>query len=348
MTSDVLRVGVVGAGFMTQVAHLPTLALVRDVEVIAIADVDADAVRRVGARHGIERTYLSCEDLVADEASLDAVVVATPRMHHAEACLPAIERGLPVFLEKPLEASVGAGQQIVDAQRRAGGVLVVGYHNRFDPAFVEAERILAEEELGQVRYARIHSFGGAWKAGAVLPGGLITGAETDAPAGPPGAESRDGKTFPPQVEWIEGWIHEVNMARALLGEATGVRFATNDMPRLALVDFERAPGLFEVGLVHPPGTAFDCRIDVQCTGGSVVITFAPPLAFRERSTVTISTPAGSTTPSLAYTESFVAELIHFLRCVRGEEAPLTTAADALRDLELCFGIIEAGRGGPVS
>ena len=336
-----MKVALVGAGFMAQVAHIPSLGLVNGVEITAIADLDEQTANSVAARHGIPRVYRTSSELLAGEAELDAVIVATPRMHHAESAIPLIERGIPVLLEKPLEATVAAGADIVAAQARGGGIVVVGYHNRYDPAFLEAERHLWEGALGSVRYARIHSFGGAWKAGALLPGEIDLSVAPTA-SGPPVAQSRDGRTFPPEVEWVEGWIHEVNMVRGLLGEPTEVSFSTNGMPRLALVQFEQAQGLFEVGLVHPAGTPFDCTIDIQCEKGSIALAFAPPLVFRQPSTITITTPAGVSRPSLAYTESFVAEVVHFLRCARGEEQPRTGLAEAMRDLELCFAIIAAG------
>ncbi len=159
----------------------------------------------------------------------------------------------------------------------------------------------------------------------------------DAP--PPQAQARDAKKFPAEVEWVEGWIHEINMARSLFGEAKQVIFATNEMPRLALVEFEKARGLFEVGLMNPPGSVFDCTIALHCDQGRIDLDFAPPLAFRQRSQIKITTPASVSYPSLTYQESFVQELVHFLQCIRGLAAPHTTVQDAQRDLELAFEII---------
>ncbi|MCC7163782.1 MAG: Gfo/Idh/MocA family oxidoreductase [Anaerolineae bacterium] len=333
-----LNLAIVGAGRMTQIAHIPSLLQIRGVEIAALADIETALAERVAARYNIPRVYRDSLELLAGEDKLDGVLVVTPRMFHADACLPVLERGIPVFLEKPLEVSLDKGRAIVEAQVRSGAVMVIGYHNRYDPAFVMAHKMLGANELGALRYGVIHSFGGAWMAGAEALGG-ISPDETRAATAPPQAQARDAKKFPAEVEWVEGWIHEINMARSLFGEAKQVIFATNEMPRLALVEFEKARGLFEVGLMNPPGSVFDCTIALHCDQGRIDLDFAPPLAFRQRSQIKITTPASVSYPSLTYQESFVQELVHFLQCIRGLAAPHTTVQDAQRDLELAFEII---------
>jgi predicted dehydrogenase len=100
-----LKIGLVGAGRMTQMAHLPSLLQIGGVQPVAIADIDLELARRVASAYNIPRVYESSEALVAGEPDLDGVLIATPRMHHAATCLPVLERGIPVFLEKPLEVT---------------------------------------------------------------------------------------------------------------------------------------------------------------------------------------------------------------------------------------------------
>ena len=338
-----LKIGLVGAGRMMQLAHLPSLLQIGGVQPVAIADIDVETAQRVAAAYNIPRVYESSEALVAGEPELDGVVIATPRMYHAATCLPVLERGIPVFLEKPLEVTLEKGREIVEARQRSGAVMVIGYLNRYCPAYLTADSILRSGELGDVRYAQIHSFGGLWRAGAKTLGEIPLDEEPRPPGSPPKGQSRDGKTYPPELEWVEGWIHEVNMARGLFGEAQSVLFASNDVPRLALVEFERARAFFEVGMVNPPGSPFDCAIAVHCRDGRLDLSFAAPLLFRQPTELRISTSSGVKTPHLEYKESFVEELVHFLRCITGRDQPRTTAEDALRDLELCFEIVETGR-----
>lgn len=337
-----LRIAIVGAGRMTQIAHIPSLLQIDGVDIVALADIDTALAERVAARYSIPRVYATSEQLIEHEPQLDGVLVVVPRMFHAAAALPVLERGIPLFLEKPLEVTPEKGREIVAARQRNNTVMVMGYHNRYDPAYLSAEAILNHGEVGALRYGQIHSFGGAWMAGAVGMGGINLD-DDRAVGAPPPAQTRDSKTFPAEVEWVEGWIHEVNMTRGLFGQARQVLYATDDMPRLALVEFEKGRALFEVGLMAPPGSVFDCTLALHCERGRIDLEFAPPLAFRQRSQLKLTTPQAVTYPSLEYRESFVEELFHFLRCVHGHAQPRTTAEDALCDLELCFEIVRSSQ-----
>ncbi|MCZ7589856.1 MAG: Gfo/Idh/MocA family oxidoreductase [Gaiella sp.] len=335
------RLGIVGAGFITQTAHVPSVNLLGDVEVVAVADPVPESAQRAARACRAAHVYAAGEELLERHGDeLDGVIVATPRGTHAEACIPFVERGVPVLLEKPLDATHEGARRIVEAQERTGTVVVVGYHNRFDPAFAAAEHLVRERELGRLRHVSIRSFGGAWKAGAAPPGTLST---ADAPRvlEPPRAESRDRREHPAEVEWLEGWIHEVNLAQALLGDVRDVAFASSAMPRLAVVDYEGGRALFEVGLISPPGFPFQCRLTLHCERGRMELELAPPLLSRARSVLEVVTHESATFPSLDFRESFVDELSHFLRCVDGAETPRTTVQEAMRDVELCLAI--AGR-----
>jgi len=337
-----LRIGIIGAGQMTQIAHLPSIQQIDDVEVVAIADLDVDLARKVARAFNIAGVYDSAESLLDSEQDLDGMLVITPRMFHADSCLPVLERGIPVFMEKPLEVELEKGRAIIEACRRNDTFMVIGYNNRYDLGFRTAQSILDSGELGDIRYVQIHSFGGLWRAGANTVGQVSLETEPAPPGAPPPAQRRDGKTYPALLEWTEGWIHEVNMARALLGEPKEVVFASNEVPRLALVAFERARALFEVGLVLPAGCPFDCKIAIHCTEARMDLSIPAPALFRVPTEVKITTPTGVRFLALDHKESFVDELVHFFRCIKGYEQPLTTPEDAYRDLELGLSIVAAG------
>lgn len=337
-----LKIGIVGAGKMVQMAHLPNLISVEGVELVAIADLDQAAAQKVAKAYNIPQVYGSSQELLDGESELDGVIVITPRMNHAEACVPILQRGIPVFMEKPLEISLDKGREIVEACKQGQTFMIVAYNNRYDPAFLTMQHMLHSGEFGEIKWARIHSFGGLWRAGGLTLGQISLKDERLPVGSPPQAESREGKTYPAELEWTEGWIHEVNMARGLFGEAKSVIFASNDVPRLALVEFERARAFFEVGLILPPGCPFDCKISINTTLGRLDLTIPAPMLMRQPTELKITTPQGVRIPSFEFKESFTEEIVHFLRCITGQDQPQTTAEDALRDLELCMKIVEKG------
>ncbi len=140
-----LRVGLAGLGSMGR-NHLRHLSTRESCVLAAIADPDPqlldDAVTKTGAAG-----FADALAMIAD-AALDAVVIAAPTTAHASVALAAIERGLPVLVEKPLAATVAEGIAIVDAARARGVPLQVGHVERFNPAVLELGRRLAKGWVG--------------------------------------------------------------------------------------------------------------------------------------------------------------------------------------------------------
>ncbi len=135
----VLRFGLIGLGSMGR-NHLRVLSAREDVRVTAIADPDEPALAAAAAATGAQ-PFASPLAMLA-EAELDAVVIAAPTTAHLSIALAAIERGLPLLVEKPLAASAAEGSAIVLAARAAGVPLQVGHVERFNPAVLELGRLL--------------------------------------------------------------------------------------------------------------------------------------------------------------------------------------------------------------
>src|SRR4029077_18378793 len=71
------------------------------------------------------------------EADLDALVIAAPTTAHVALALAAIDRRIPVLVEKPLAGTVDEAMRIVDASRRSRVPVQVGHVERFNPAVLE-------------------------------------------------------------------------------------------------------------------------------------------------------------------------------------------------------------------
>lgn len=132
-----VRIGVVGAGLIGQVEHIPNLRrLERLYEIVGIADASADMRRELESRG--HTAFAGYEQLL--DAGIDAILIAAPDQYHAEITLHALDRGVHVFCEKPLCFSVPQAEEIAAARDKAGRVVQVGYMKRFDPSY---EKLLA-------------------------------------------------------------------------------------------------------------------------------------------------------------------------------------------------------------
>ncbi|MEW9834255.1 Gfo/Idh/MocA family protein [Mesorhizobium marinum] len=135
-----LRVGVIGAGTIAQVEHIPNLMALRDLFVlVGVADPSATARSFVAATWGA--SVYETPDRLLDQ-DLDAIVIAAPDPLHYELVMEGLERGLHVLCEKPLCYSPKEVADIIAARDKAGRIVQVGYMKRFDPSYRHALTVL--------------------------------------------------------------------------------------------------------------------------------------------------------------------------------------------------------------
>ncbi|MGE3830740.1 MAG: Gfo/Idh/MocA family protein, partial [Parvibaculaceae bacterium] len=137
---SVLRVGMIGAGMIAQVEHIPNLLKLKDVfEIVGVSDPSESGRRFIADTFGV-RAVPAAEDLLAKK--LDAVVIACPDALHLDYTLAALAAGLHVFCEKPLTYAPADIDRIIAARNKAGKVVQVGYMKRFDPHYEAALRLM--------------------------------------------------------------------------------------------------------------------------------------------------------------------------------------------------------------
>jgi myo-inositol 2-dehydrogenase/D-chiro-inositol 1-dehydrogenase len=122
-----LRVGCVGTGFIAG-KHLAALSTFADVDVVAVADTDAQRAAEAAATHDA-RCYTDGVELVESE-DLDAVWFCVPPFAHGPLEEAAIARGVPFFVEKPLAHDHATARRIAGLVEDAGLLTAVGYHWR--------------------------------------------------------------------------------------------------------------------------------------------------------------------------------------------------------------------------
>ena len=134
-----LRLGLAGLGSMGR-NHLRVISSHPDTILAAVADPTAEVLEAAVAQTRA-RGFADPLVMIAT-AELDGVVVAAPTNNHSALALAAIERGLPVLVEKPLAATVDDAIAIVSAARKRGVRVQVGHVERYNPAVLEMGRLI--------------------------------------------------------------------------------------------------------------------------------------------------------------------------------------------------------------
>jgi len=336
-----IRIGFVGVGRMGQCAHLKNYVTLDDCEVAAIAELRPELANKVAARYGVAKVYRTHEKMLAAER-LDGIVASQQFAYHGLLIPQLLKVGVPVLVEKPLANSIEAGERIVKAVRDNGTFLMVGYHKRSDPATVRAreeiEHLKSSGQIGKMKYVRILMPAGDWIAGGFSD--LLETAEA-APvlATSPRDPDMDEKTYRQYENFVNYYIHQVNLARYLLGEPYAVTYA--DPSGVLFVGHSKSgvPCTIEMS---PYFTSVDWQESalVAFEHGYVRLDLPAPLACNRPGRVEIYTdPGGGATaealvPQLPWVHAMRQQAIHFVRAIRGEIRPPCGAEEALEDLKI--------------
>lgn len=150
LPADRLRIGVLGYGYWgPNLAR--NIATFPGTELVAIADIDARRLIAARTAHPIARLTTEFDDVIADP-SLDAVVIATPAATHHALALKAVERGKHVLVTKPLATSVAHAREIVAAAAAAGVHVLVDHTFLFTGAVRRMKEYIEAGELGELYY----------------------------------------------------------------------------------------------------------------------------------------------------------------------------------------------------
>ena len=312
-----VRVGVIGAGVMGRY-HCETLARrLPGAALAAVADVDAGAAERAAALSPGAVATTDDRALLA-EPSLQAVVIATPNDTHAALIREAARAGKHVFCEKPLALDLASADAALTEAARQGVKLQVGFQRRFDPAYREARRAIADGELGAVE--------------------LIAGTTRD--PRPPSVEQlrRSGGLF------TDTAIHDLDSIRFLTGLEVVEVFATASTLVLpdggegfadtAVTALRLQTGALAV-ITNSLRAAYGYEVSVEVMGerGKVEVGYERQTAVRRL------TAEGVQHDHVVrfrdrFGEAYVAELAHFVDCVANDREPEATGADGRAALAL--------------
>jgi len=356
-----VKIGVVGAGLIGQVEHIPNLRrLFSHYEIVGIADASAQ-MRAELERRGF-RAFADYRQLLGNE--LDAILVAAPDPYHAEITLAALERGLHVFCEKPLCFSVEEAKEIAKARDRAQRVVQVGYMKRFDPSYEMLRGLLPKDGAG-LRFISVEvqdpdswpfnqHQGDFVKTNDVSPA-LIEDARVR-------REQQVLKATGQILTSAEMWgftnsycsslIHDINAVHGLLevmglgtGEVIGAAFFAGGDGGHGSVRLKGRDAIWQMTHLFVPKIAdYHERISLYFDDVAFDLTFPSPYLSHFPTRLTVARTEGNTWQKTefraSYEEAFIRELIGFWSSVTKGEPVRNTVEAAERDLRLASQLAE--------
>jgi predicted dehydrogenase len=325
--ASTLRFVVAGCGSIGK-RHMTNLRALGAGEIIA-SDLRADRRREVEETLGIEA--LASLDAVWERAP-DAIVVTTPTALHLPLAIEAADRGVQLFIEKPLASDWDGIDRLMELARKKRLVSLVGCNMRFHPGLVTVKRLLAEQAVGRIIAARVDAgqylpdwhpwedYRESYSARAELGGGVILDA-----------------------------IHEIDYVRWLLGEVVGVFCLASKLSDLE-IDTEDTAALllrFEHGALGEIHLDYIQRVyhrTCQIIGDQGTIHWdytAGQVRWYSAHTKNwqcFDNPAG-----WDVNDMYVEEMRHFLNCLAGRAQPEQDLFEAARVLGIALAAKNSAR-----
>jgi myo-inositol 2-dehydrogenase / D-chiro-inositol 1-dehydrogenase len=140
-----MRVGIIGAGWIAT-QHVATLRGLGGAELVGVCDSDESRAKKLA---GDAVVYTDWKQLLAKE-SPDAVFVCVPPMAHREMTVEALDKGIHVYLEKPIARGLEDARAIVDAAARSKAVCAVGYQWRGVDVLDDLRSAIADQDIGML------------------------------------------------------------------------------------------------------------------------------------------------------------------------------------------------------
>ncbi|MHB1627407.1 MAG: Gfo/Idh/MocA family protein [Bacilli bacterium] len=153
-----LKVGIIGCGGIALGKHMPSLAKLSQAAMTAFCDADAERAQAAAKQYGAAGAAVHSDyrELLQDR-SIDVVHICTPNDSHADITVAALEAGKHVMCEKPMAKTAEGARRMLEAARRTGKKLTIGYNNRFRPDSVHLRQVCARGDLGDIYFAKAHA-----------------------------------------------------------------------------------------------------------------------------------------------------------------------------------------------
>jgi predicted dehydrogenase len=317
-----IRLGVIGAGGISQLSHIPNIMAERSAELVAICDTNPGRAAAVAERSGAVVWFDDAEQMFRQTA-LDGVVISSPTITHPALARLAMENGVDVLLEKPFARTLAEGRSIVESAEKNKRLLMTAMNHRFRPDSLHLRQVIKKREIGDITMIRagwLRQLGvwgrPMWFSDARLAGGGVLmdlGLQmidlvlflTGFPSAIEVYGAADSRTLGLDVEdTASGFIRLSNNAIFLLE----VSWANCD-------DHDKAYTWFSG--THGAAAMNPLRISK-----------------RQKETILKEKLPSFGDPGKLYKQSFRLEIAHFVDCIKTRQKPLSSGNEALAVLEI--------------
>jgi len=343
---SVVRLGMIGAGMVGQLAHLANFKKIDGCEVVALAELRPELGQAAADRFGIPKVYDSHHALL-DAGDVDAVVVVTRRPATGPIVLDALAHGCHVLSEKPMAHTLAQANVLADAADAARRHYQVGFMKRHDAGLLQGKLLVeaarADGRWGRLISARCYSHGGDFAPG-IPQAGLHAMTAEPRPEGlvlwPPAPDWIPSDLATDYAWFLNVFVHDLNLVRWVFGATPRVRFAdlSQKNGRFALLDFDDFTLCLDMAETDRPD--WQEGIEITFDRASVILECPAPLDAKGLGRVTVIEGGRRVIldPPADALWCFHQQAKAFVQTVLGLTPPVANGRDCLDDLALAESI----------
>jgi predicted dehydrogenase len=329
-----LKILVIGCGSAGE-RHIKNLRSLALAEIIA-CDQSQERLEHMKDKYEI-RAFRNHDEAFSNEA-IDAVLVCTPTSGHIVPALAAIQQGCHVFIEKPLSHTLEGVDNLIREASRKSLILMIGFNLRFHPNLEEIRKLLNREAIGKPIGARAH-FGSHFLyrlpyhsgrdyredyAAKKIGGGVILDAATH------------------QIDYMSWLLGEVREVFCYSGRLSSLNLEAEDIAEILLRFETGAIASLHVDFIQQP---YETKCEIVGEKGTIAWDFTTNTVnlFSETDNKWQTFPESN----FDYNETYVREMIHFMRCIQGKEQPPVNGIMGKRILEIALAAKKSSQTGKV-
>lgn len=343
------KIGVIGVGGISRM-HIQSYLNNPNVELYAFCDINEKRLQEMGEKYSITRLYTDKDEMLRALPELDAVSVCTWNAAHAPCAIAALNAGKHVLCEKPMATCAAEAEEMVEAARRAGKLLMVGFVRRYEKGSALLRQLVSQDFFGELYYAKA-----TYLRRNGNPGGWF-GDKSRSAGGP----------------LIDLGVHVIDLTRYLMGNPKPVSvygatfqkllnrpgiitpkayYSTSAGPNdiCDVEDLASAMIRFENGAILQVEAAFSLNLkedtgSVQLFGTKGGARLAPGLELYSELNgyMTDVTPV---CPPESFDDEFQAEVDHFVDCFANGEPCRSPAEDGVQIMRILDAVYESARTG---
>ena len=325
-----VRYAIVGVGDIAQEDMMPGADHTGNSVMTALVTSDPQKAKELGEKYKIEATF-TYEEFPQALASgtFDAIYLATPNWRHAEFIIPALQAGIHVLTEKPMEVTTAKCQEILDVAKSASAKLMVAYRLHFEPGTLSTIDVVRSGEIGEV-----HTFTSTFAQ----------------PVDPANHRARSGDLAGPVLDMGP---YPVNAARYIFGDeptdvvsAVGTRHSEtgfdqtfDDTVAVTLRFPNHRLAQFILSYYGGPANSF------TAIGPKGSVTLDPCYMFGEPLEQTVTIGQDRNKKSFKNTDHFGGELKYFSDCILKGMDPEPDGEEGFADVRVLEGVLAALKSG---